>query len=147
MKSTWGNAIFFLAPAAAFLLTILCVPLVSAPGDPMGLRGAAEERAMAHPANAYVGRDRVFSRLSCLPSYFSRRIFYQPCPFFIVVTQMFVVGFYDDLRRINPATKLIGQIISAADGHFLRLFSALFYLAAAGCPADRPVDRGADQCP
>jgi UDP-GlcNAc:undecaprenyl-phosphate GlcNAc-1-phosphate transferase len=35
-------------------------------------------------------------------------------PFFIIVTLMFVVGIYDDLHRINPATKLIGQIISAA---------------------------------
>ncbi|MEX0806281.1 MAG: glycosyl transferase [Candidatus Binatia bacterium] len=35
-------------------------------------------------------------------------------PFFIIVTLMFIVGIYDDLRRINPATKLIGQIISAA---------------------------------
>ena len=28
MKITWSNAIFFLAPAASFLITILCVPLV-----------------------------------------------------------------------------------------------------------------------
>jgi UDP-GlcNAc:undecaprenyl-phosphate GlcNAc-1-phosphate transferase len=35
-------------------------------------------------------------------------------PFFAVVTLMFIVGIYDDLRQINPATKLIGQIISAA---------------------------------
>jgi UDP-GlcNAc:undecaprenyl-phosphate GlcNAc-1-phosphate transferase len=31
---------------------------------------------------------------------------------------MFVVGIYDDLRKINPATKLIGQIISAATAIF-----------------------------
>jgi UDP-GlcNAc:undecaprenyl-phosphate GlcNAc-1-phosphate transferase len=39
-------------------------------------------------------------------------------PFFIIVMQMFVVGFYDDVRHINPATKLIGQIISAATAIF-----------------------------
>jgi UDP-GlcNAc:undecaprenyl-phosphate GlcNAc-1-phosphate transferase len=48
-------------------------------------------------------------------------------PFFIVVTLMFVVGFYDDLRQINPATKLIGQIVSAAAaiffGYSLNFFS------------------------
>ena len=31
---------------------------------------------------------------------------------------MFVVGFYDDLRQINPATKLIGQIVSASTAIF-----------------------------
>jgi UDP-GlcNAc:undecaprenyl-phosphate GlcNAc-1-phosphate transferase len=31
---------------------------------------------------------------------------------------MFVVGIYDDLRRMNPATKLIGQIIIAATAIF-----------------------------
>jgi len=39
-------------------------------------------------------------------------------PFLIIVTQIFVVGIYDDVRRINPATKLIGQIISAATAIF-----------------------------
>ena len=40
---------------------------------------------------------------------------------------MFVVGFYDDLRQINPATKLIGQIIAASTaiffGYSLHFFS------------------------
>jgi UDP-GlcNAc:undecaprenyl-phosphate GlcNAc-1-phosphate transferase len=40
---------------------------------------------------------------------------------------MFILGIYDDLRRINPATKLIGQIMAAATaiffGYSLRFFS------------------------
>ena len=40
---------------------------------------------------------------------------------------MFIVGIYDDLRRINPATKLIGQIISAVTaiyfGYSLHFFT------------------------
>ena len=93
----------------------------------MGLRGAAEERAMAHPTNAYLGRSIVLFGFLRRASYSCRRILRQLCPFFIIVTQMFVVGFYDDLRQINPATKLIGQIIAASTaiffGYSLHFFS------------------------
>jgi UDP-GlcNAc:undecaprenyl-phosphate GlcNAc-1-phosphate transferase len=48
-------------------------------------------------------------------------------PFFSVVTAMFVVGIYDDLRHLNPATKLMGQIICAAAaiyfGYSLQFFT------------------------
>ncbi|MGH7966935.1 MAG: glycosyltransferase family 4 protein, partial [Candidatus Binatia bacterium] len=39
-------------------------------------------------------------------------------PFFLITAQMFVIGLYDDLYHINPATKLIGQIIAAATALF-----------------------------
>jgi UDP-GlcNAc:undecaprenyl-phosphate GlcNAc-1-phosphate transferase len=35
-------------------------------------------------------------------------------PFFLVAFQMFLLGLFDDLRRINPVIKLAGQIIAAA---------------------------------
>ena len=86
------------------------------PGDPLGLRGAAKEGAMAHSTDAYLGRARVFCRFSSPLASIAGSL--SALPFFIVAAQMFVVGFYDDLRRINPATKLIGQIISAATAIF-----------------------------
>ena len=45
---------------------------------------------------------------------FSSPSFASALPFLLIVTLMFLVGIYDDLRRLNPATKLIGQIASAA---------------------------------
>ena len=146
MKSTWSNAIFFLAPAAAFLLTTLCVPLVRRLATRWGCVALPKkERWHTRPTPMLGG-------LALFLGFFLAVIFLSPnllsaLPFFIIVMQMFVVGFYDDLRRINPATKLIGQIISAADGDFFRLFAALFQLAAVGCPADGPVDCGTHQCP
>ena len=53
-------------------------------------------------------------------------------PFFLIVTQMFIVGIYDDFRQINPATKLIGQIICAA--------TAIFFGYALGFFSWSPLD-------
>jgi UDP-GlcNAc:undecaprenyl-phosphate GlcNAc-1-phosphate transferase len=48
-------------------------------------------------------------------------------PFFVIVTFMFAVGIYDDVRRISPAAKLAAQIIGAAGalyfGYSLRFFA------------------------
>jgi UDP-GlcNAc:undecaprenyl-phosphate/decaprenyl-phosphate GlcNAc-1-phosphate transferase len=39
-------------------------------------------------------------------------------PLFLVAAPMFVVGLYDDLRHLNPATKLLGQLAAAATALF-----------------------------
>ena len=126
MKSTWSNAIFFLAPAAAFLLTILCVPLVRRLATRWGCVALPKKERWHTRPTPTLGGLAFF--LGFLPAV----LFLSPnllsaLPFFIIVTQMFVVGFYDDLRQINPATKLIGQIISAATaiffGYSLHFFS------------------------
>jgi UDP-GlcNAc:undecaprenyl-phosphate GlcNAc-1-phosphate transferase len=117
MKSTWGNAIFFLAPTAAFVFTILCVPLVRRLATRWGCVALPkQERWHTRPTPTLGG-------LAFFVGFFPAVLFLSPdplsaLPFFIIVTQMFVVGIYDDLRQINPATKLIGQIIAASAAIF-----------------------------
>jgi UDP-GlcNAc:undecaprenyl-phosphate/decaprenyl-phosphate GlcNAc-1-phosphate transferase len=126
MQLTWSHATLFLTPAAAFVLTSVCVPWVR--------RLAVRWDCVARPK-----KERWHSRptamlggLAFVPGFCAAVLLLAPnplatLPFFIVVTQMFIVGFYDDLRQINPATKLVGQIISAVTalycGYSLQFFS------------------------
>ncbi len=117
MQSAWNNASFFLVPAASFLLTILCLPLVRRLATRWGCVALPKkERWHTRPTPTLGG---VAFFVGFIPAV----LFLSPdplavAPFFIVVTQMFAVGIYDDLRQINPATKLIGQIICAATAIF-----------------------------
>jgi UDP-GlcNAc:undecaprenyl-phosphate/decaprenyl-phosphate GlcNAc-1-phosphate transferase len=126
MQSTSGYAIFFLAPAASFLFTILCVPLVRRLATRWGCTAVPKkDRWHTRPTPTLGG-------LAFFVGFLAPVLLLSPdlssaLPFFIVVTLMFIVGTYDDLRRINPATKLIGQIISAATaiyfGYSLQFFT------------------------
>jgi len=117
MQSTWGNAIFFLAPAASFLFTLLCVPLVRRLATRWGCTAVPrKERWHTRPTPTLGGLAFFLGFLP--PVLLLTPNLSSVLPFFIIVTQMFVVGIYDDMRRINPATKLIGQIISAATAIF-----------------------------
>src|SRR5918992_1950228 len=117
MKPTWDNAIFFLAPATAFLLTVLFVPMMARLANRWGFVALPKkERWHARPTPTLGGIAFFLGFL--LPVLFLSPNPSSAWPFFLIVTQMFVVGIYDDLRRINPATKLIGQIISAATAIF-----------------------------
>jgi UDP-GlcNAc:undecaprenyl-phosphate GlcNAc-1-phosphate transferase len=117
MQSTSGYAIFFLAPAASFLFTILCVPLVRRLATRWGCTALPrKERWHTRPTPTLGGLAFFLGFLA--PVLLLTPNLSSALPFFIIVTQMFVVGIYDDMRRINPATKLIGQIISAATAIF-----------------------------
>jgi len=126
MNTAWGNAVLFLVPASSFLLTILFVPLIARLATRCGYVALPkEERWHARPTPTLGG---IAFFLGFLPPV----LFLSPdissaLPFFIVVSLMFIVGVYDDLRRINPATKLIGQIISAVTaiyfGYSLQFFT------------------------
>jgi UDP-GlcNAc:undecaprenyl-phosphate GlcNAc-1-phosphate transferase len=117
MKPTWDNAIFLLAPAAAFLFTILCVPLVRRLATRWGcVAQPKKERWHTRPTPMLGGIAFFLGFLP--PALFLTQDPLSALPFLIIAGQMFVVGLYDDLRRINPATKLIGQIISAAAAIF-----------------------------
>jgi UDP-GlcNAc:undecaprenyl-phosphate GlcNAc-1-phosphate transferase len=117
MQSTSGNAIFFLAPAASFLFTILCVPLVRRLATRWGCTAVPrKERWHTRPTPTLGGLAFFLGFLA--PVLLLTPNLSSALPFFIIVTQMFVVGIYDDVRHINPATKLIGQIISAATAIF-----------------------------
>ena len=126
MNTASGNAVLFLAAASSLLLTLVCVPLVG--------RLAAHLGCVAQPK-----KDRWHTRptptlggLAFFVGFLPPVLWLSPdlasaLPFFIIVTLMFIVGIYDDLRQINPATKLIGQIISAATavyfGYSLNFFT------------------------
>ena len=113
MFPVWHNALLFLVPAISFLLTLACVPAVR--------RLAAHWGCVALPK-----KDRWHSRptptlggLAFYAGSVGATVLFSPSitsalPFLLVVTLMFLVGIYDDRRQLNPATKLIGQITSAA---------------------------------
>src|SRR5437870_5476122 len=117
MNSGWDNTALFLVPASSFLLTILFVPLIARLATRCGYVALPKgERWHTRPTPTLGG---IAFFLGFLPPV----LFLSPdissaLPFFIVVSLMFIVGMYDDLRRINPATKLIGQIISAVTAMF-----------------------------
>jgi UDP-GlcNAc:undecaprenyl-phosphate GlcNAc-1-phosphate transferase len=117
MLSTSGNTIFVLAPAASFLFTILFVPLVRRLAARWGCTAVPrKERWHIRPTPTLGGLAFFVGFL--LPVLLLSPNLSSALPFFIIVTQMFVVGIYDDVRHINPATKLVGQIISAATAIF-----------------------------
>jgi len=66
-------------------------------------------------------------------------------PFFADFTLMFLVGIYDDLRRLNPATKLVGQIASAAVAIYFGYRLHFFQLGPARRFPDGDMDRRPDQ--
>jgi UDP-GlcNAc:undecaprenyl-phosphate/decaprenyl-phosphate GlcNAc-1-phosphate transferase len=117
MQSTSGNAIFFLAPAASFLFTLLCVPLVRRLATRWGCTAVPRKERWHTRPTPTLGGLAIFVGF-LLPVLLLSPNLSSALPFFIIVTQIFVVGIYDDVRRINPATKLIGQIISAATAIF-----------------------------
>lgn len=126
MFSVGDNTLIFLVPAISLLLTLACVPAVS--------RLAARWGCVALPK-----KDRWHSRptptlggAAFYAGFVATTLLFAPSfasalPFLLVVTLMFLVGIYDDLRQLNPATKLIGQIASAAIaiyfGYRLHFFS------------------------
>jgi UDP-GlcNAc:undecaprenyl-phosphate GlcNAc-1-phosphate transferase len=117
MQLTSGNAIFVLAPAASFLFTISCVPLVRRLATRWGCTAVPRKERWHTRPTPTLGGLAIFVGF-LLPVLLLTPNLSSALPFFIIVTQMFVVGIYDDVRRINPATKLIGQIISAATAIF-----------------------------
>jgi UDP-GlcNAc:undecaprenyl-phosphate GlcNAc-1-phosphate transferase len=126
MNTAVGNAVLFLAAASALLLTLICVPLVGRLATRLGcVAQPKKDRWHTRPTPTLGG-------LAFFVGFLAPVLLLSPdplsaLPFFIIITLMFIVGIYDDLRRINPATKLIGQIISAATaiyfGYSLQFFT------------------------
>ena len=126
MYTIASNAVLLLAAATSLVLTVVCVPMVG--------RVAAWLGCVAQPK-----KDRWHTRptptlggLAFFAGFLPPVLLLSPdplsaLPFFVVIALMFIVGIYDDLRRINPATKLIGQIISAGAaiyfGYSLQFFA------------------------
>jgi UDP-GlcNAc:undecaprenyl-phosphate/decaprenyl-phosphate GlcNAc-1-phosphate transferase len=126
MTTALGSAIFFLAAASSLLLTLVCVPLVGRLATRLGCVAQPKEDRWHTRPTPTLGGLAVFIGF-LLPILLLSPDYLSALPFFIIITQMFIVGIYDDLHRINPATKLIGQIITAATaiyfGYSLQFFS------------------------
>jgi len=115
-----------MVPGATLILTIASVPVVS--------RLAARWGCIALPK-----RERWHTRptptlggLAFWPPFLFVALLYSSnlstgLSFFVVGAMMFVVGMYDDLRQLRPATKLLFQMIAAAAalcfGYRLNFFS------------------------
>jgi len=126
MNLAWNSATIVSVLSAAFLLTIMSVPVVS--------RFATRWGCVAIP-----NRERWHTRptptlggLAFLPPFLLVALLASPdistiLPFFVIATAMFAVGMYDDLRQLRPAGKLICQLIVAiaalAFGYRLKCFS------------------------
>jgi len=113
MFSVWDNTLIFLAATTSLLLTLGCVPAVRRLAASWGCVALPKkDRWHSRPTPTLGGvafyAGFVVATLLFAPSYAAA------LPFLLIVTLMFLVGIYDDLRRLNPATKLVGQIASAA---------------------------------
>ncbi len=111
------HMVLVLAPASAFVITLVFVPRVRRLATRWGCVSLPiKERWHSEPTPNLGGlaffSGFVLTILLLSPNL--RSIW----PFFLIVSQMFIVGIYDDFRQINPATKLIGQIICAATAIF-----------------------------
>jgi UDP-GlcNAc:undecaprenyl-phosphate GlcNAc-1-phosphate transferase len=126
MNPDWGKNIFFLIPATSFLLTLLCVPWVRRLASRWGCMALPrKERWHTRPTPTLGGLAFFLGFLP--PVLLLSPNLSSALPFFIIVTLMFVVGLYDDLRDISPAAKLGAQIIGAAGalyfGYSLHFFA------------------------
>ena len=108
----WDNTLIFLAPAISLLLTLGCVPAVRRLAAHWVCR-AAEKRSLALAPDADLRRRGVLRRFCRGDSAFLPEFRIGPAVF--AGCHPDVPGrHYDDLRRLNPATKLVGQIATAA---------------------------------
>ncbi len=100
-----------LAVLATFLLTVIGVPLVARAAKAFGLYAFPTYDRWHSEAVPNIGGVAMFVPLAAALSLagFGTEI----GPVAVAVTLMFGVGFVDDLRRIRPSTKLVGQMLVA----------------------------------
>jgi UDP-GlcNAc:undecaprenyl-phosphate GlcNAc-1-phosphate transferase len=126
MNTASGQAILVLAAASSFLLTYVSVPLVRRLASRFGCVAQPQQDRWHTRATPTLGGVALFGGYVLTACLLSADPL-SALPFFIIISLVFVVGIYDDLRRINPATKLVGQIIVAATaiyfGYSLKFFS------------------------
>ena len=97
MNAASGNALLFLAAASSLLLTLICVPLVGRLATRLGCVAQPKiDRWHTRPTPTLGG-------LAFFVGFVPPVLLLSPdlssaLPFFIVVTLMFIVGIYDDLR-------------------------------------------------
>ncbi len=114
MHAPWDNmGGLVLVPVVSFLVTLLLVPPIRRLATRWGCVALpTKERWHTRPTPTLGG-------VALVLGFFFTALCFSPSPsacfpFFLIVLQMCVIGFYDDLCCLNPATKLLGQIIAAA---------------------------------
>ena len=106
-----------LIPAGSFLLTLACVPWAGRLAARWGCVALPKQDRWHTRATPTLGGLAFF--IGFLPPFLlSTPDVSSALPFFAVVAPMFVLGIYDDVRHLSPATKLIGQIVCAASAIF-----------------------------
>jgi UDP-GlcNAc:undecaprenyl-phosphate/decaprenyl-phosphate GlcNAc-1-phosphate transferase len=126
MTTALDSTVLSLVAASSLVLSFVCVPVVGRLASRLGcVAQPKKDRWHTRPTPMFGGIALFIGFVP--PVLWLSPDFVSALPFFIVLTLMFIVGIYDDLHRINPATKLIGQIISAAAaiyfGYSLQFFS------------------------
>src|SRR6186713_1892272 len=113
MFPVWNNALLFMVPAISLLLTLTCVPAVRRLATHWGCVALPKKDRWHSRPTPTLGGVAFYAGFVVTTLFFSPRVT-SVLPFLLVVTLMFLVGIYDDRRQLNPATKLVGQIASAA---------------------------------
>jgi UDP-GlcNAc:undecaprenyl-phosphate/decaprenyl-phosphate GlcNAc-1-phosphate transferase len=113
MFPVWHNALLFMVPAISLLLTLACVPAVRRLATYWGCVALPKKNRWHSRPTPTLGGVAFYAGFVATTVLFSPS-FTSALPFLLVVTLMFLVGIYDDRRQLNPATKLVGQIASAA---------------------------------
>lgn len=113
MFSVGVSAQLFLVPVVALLLTLACVPWVSALAIRLGCVAMPKQDRWHSRPTPTLGGVAFYTGFLVVAMCFVANS-QLTLPFLLIVTLMFIVGIYDDLRQLNPATKLVGQIGVAA---------------------------------
>ncbi|HVO94849.1 MAG TPA: hypothetical protein VMT22_18500 [Terriglobales bacterium] len=114
MWSHWDNTLLlYLVPVVSLLVTLVCVPAASRLAVRWGCVALPKKDRWHSRPTPTLGGTAFYAGFVAATLLFSPS-FTAALPFLLVVTLMFLVGIYDDRRQLNPATKLVGQIASAA---------------------------------
>jgi UDP-GlcNAc:undecaprenyl-phosphate GlcNAc-1-phosphate transferase len=107
----------FLLFSSAFFLTLILVPIIRHLAMRWGYVSLpTRERWHRRPTPSLGGI--AFFLGFILPALFFSPNLFSSIPLLVVGSQMFILGVYDDLRRMNPATKLMGEILAAVTAIF-----------------------------
>jgi len=104
-------------PFSSFLLTILLVPAIRHLAIQWRCVSIPTEQRWHTRPTPFLGGGAFFLGF-LLPAFLFSPNPSASGPLFVIGFQMFILGIYDDLSRINPATKLMGQIIAAGTAIF-----------------------------
>jgi UDP-GlcNAc:undecaprenyl-phosphate/decaprenyl-phosphate GlcNAc-1-phosphate transferase len=126
MITQWQEEAYLAVPAGALVLSALSVPICSRLAERwkcVALPTAERWHKRATPTS---GGLAFFFPIMLLAIFFSSNP-WSLAPYFLIVAAAFCLGVYDDLWRLTPTAKLLGQIVAAAAavscGFQLRFFA------------------------